>query len=70
MDTRFKKVQCRSCKKTYICTPFSDYIYPPEMDPDKRNEKNGQCLDCLIKEVTSKENEMVIVFPFSPPGNN
>ncbi len=40
-DVGYKPVTCRTCKRTYTCTPFDDYY-------GFTDATDGECEDCLI----------------------
>lgn len=45
-DYRWRQVTCTRCKRTYQCTPFSDFMDPaPDLDWDA----GRVCEKCLLE---------------------
>jgi hypothetical protein len=46
-DLAYKRVTCRDCKATYICSPGRDY-YGDEDEP-AHSATEGRCWECVLK---------------------
>lgn len=48
LDARWQQVTCRTCKRTYTCTPEDDYNgLPGEGVP--QSATSGVCFACMLK---------------------
>lgn len=47
-DARYQQVTCKDCKRTYTCTPESDYFGGPD-GALPESATSGRCFACLLR---------------------